>query len=153
VTASGEPHACVFCAALDQDEAHSLVIFRGTACYVVLNLYPYNNGHLMVVPSRHIATLAEATRGELDELMGLTRRAEVALTEVYRPHGLNVGINLGRPAGAGILDHLHVHVVPRWHGDTNFMSVVGATRVLPEELPQTAARLRPVFERLAKDEG
>jgi len=153
VTASGEPHACVLCAALDQDEAHSLVVFRGTTCYVVLNLYPYNNGHLMVVPSRHIATLAAATREELSEMMELTRRAEIALTEAYQPHGLNVGVNLGRPAGAGILDHLHVHVVPRWNGDTNFMSVVGSVRVLPEELPQTAARLRPVFERLAKDEG
>ena len=151
MTASGEPHACVFCAALDQDEAHSLVIFRGTACYVVLNLYPYNNGHLMVVPSRHIATLAAATREELNEMMALTRRAEIALTEVYQPHGLNVGVNLGRPAGAGILDHLHVHVVPRWNGDTNFMSVVGSVRVLPEELPQTAARLRPVFERLERE--
>ena len=153
MTASSEPHACVLCAALVQDDAHSLVVFRGTTCYVVLNLYPYNTGHLMVVPSRHIATLAAATREELSEMMELTRRAEIALTETYQPHGLNVGVNLGRPAGAGILDHLHVHVVPRWNGDTNFMSVVGSVRVLPEELPQTAARLRPVFERLAKDEG
>lgn len=153
MTASREPQACVFCAALEQDEGHSLVVFRGTACYIVLNLYPYNNGHLMVVPTRHFATLAGATSAELSEMMELTRRAEIALTEAYAPHGLNVGINLGRPAGAGILDHLHVHVVPRWNGDTNYMSVVGATRVLPEELPQTAARLRPIFERLAKDDG
>jgi ATP adenylyltransferase len=153
VTASGEPQACVFCTAPEQDAAHSLVVFRGTACYVVLNLYPYNNGHLMVVPKRHFATLAGATPDELTEMMELTRRAEIALTEVYKPHGLNVGINLGRPAGAGILDHLHMHVVPRWNGDTNYMSVVGNTRVLPEELAQTAARLRPVFERLAKDDG
>ncbi len=151
MTASGESHACVFCAAPDPDETHSLVVFRGTSCYIVLNKYPYNNGHLMVVPSRHVATLAAATREEIGELMALTRLAEIALTEVYRPHGLNVGLNLGRPAGAGILDHLHVHVVPRWDGDTNFISVVGGTRVLPEELPQTAARLRPVFERLGTD--
>jgi ATP adenylyltransferase len=152
VTSCDNPQTCVFCAALAQDEAHSLVLFRGSSCYVLLNLYPYTNGHLMVVPVRHIAALAEATREELDEMMRLTRRAEIALAEVYRPHGLNVGMNLGRPAGAGIPDHLHVHVVPRWHGDTNFMSVVGATRVVPEELSQTAARLRPVFERLEKDE-
>jgi len=149
VTASGDAHACVFCAALDEDPARSLVVFRGTTCYIVLNLYPYNSGHLMVVPRRHFATLEAATHAELAELMELTRRAEIALTEVYHPHGLNVGINLGRPAGAGILDHLHVHVVPRWNGDTNFMSVFGQTRVLPEELPQTAARLRPAFEKLA----
>jgi ATP adenylyltransferase len=149
VTASRDPQACAFCAAPDEDPARSLVVFRGTACYIVLNLYPYNNGHLMVVPHRHIATLEAATPAELAELMGLTRLAEITLNEVYCPHGLNVGINLGRPAGAGILDHLHVHVVPRWNGDTNFMSVFGQTRVLPEELPQTAARLKPVFEKLA----
>lgn len=153
MTASGEPQACVFCAALEQAAADSLVVFRGTTCYVVLNLYPYNNGHLMVVPKRHVATLATATSDELAEMMALTRLAELALTEAYQPHGLNVGINLGRSAGAGVLDHLHMHVVPRWQGDTNYMSVVGGTRVLPEELPQTAARLRPVFERLAKDDG
>jgi ATP adenylyltransferase len=150
VTASGDPPACVFCAAPTQDDARSLVVFRGTTCYVVLNLYPYNSGHLMIVPTRHIPTLAAATPEELAELMTLTRLAEMALAEAYMPHGLNIGVNLGRPAGAGILDHLHVHVVPRWNGDTNFMSVVGDTRVLPEELPQTAARLRPVFARLAR---
>ncbi len=151
MTASGASPSCVFCAAPEQDATHSLVVFRGTACYVVLNLYPYNNGHLMVVPKRHFATLAAATPVELTEMMELTRLAEIALTETYKPQGLNVGINLGRPAGAGILDHLHVHVVPRWNGDTNYMSVVGNTRVLPEELPQTAARLRPIFERLARE--
>ena len=87
---------------------------------------------------------------ERDELMELTRRAEVALTEAYRPHGLNIGINLGRAAGAGVVDHLHVHLVPRWNGDTNFMAVVGDTRVLPEDLHQSAARLRPFFEKLAE---
>jgi ATP adenylyltransferase len=105
----------------------------------------------MVVPNRHIATLSEATVEELTELMVLTRRAEAALTEAYQPHGLNVGINLGRAAGAGVLDHLHIHVVPRWSGDTNFMSVVGEVRVLPEDLTQTLARLRPVFARLGQE--
>ena len=111
---------------------------------------PYNNGHLMVVPNRHVATLASSTADELSDLMRLTRHAEIALAEAYTPQGINVGINLGAPAGAGIVDHLHVHLVPRWTGDTSFISVVGNTRVLPEELPQTAARLRPIFERLAK---
>jgi ATP adenylyltransferase len=139
---------CVFCDA-PQGEQAALIVFRGATCYVILNLYPYNNGHLMVVPNRHIASLTAATREELCELIELTQRAEVALGEAYNPHGLNMGINLGKPAGAGVLDHVHMHIVPRWNGDTNFMTVVGGTRVLPEELPQSAAKLRPIFERLA----
>jgi ATP adenylyltransferase len=145
--AAGE---CIFCVALDHlDAADSLVLHVGETAFVILNLYPYNNGHLMVVPKRHVATLAGATAVELAELMQLTQRAEIALAEAYTPHGMNMGVNLGRPAGAGVLDHLHIHLVPRWNGDTNFMSVVGNTRVLPEELPQVAAKLRPIFHRLA----
>jgi ATP adenylyltransferase len=147
VTGSAKSVACVFCEA--QAGQQSLIVFRGRTCFVILNLYPYNNGHLMVVPNRHIGTLNAATSEELCELMELTRRAELALTESYQPHGLNMGINLGKPAGAGVLDHLHMHIVPRWNGDTNFMSVVGQTRVLPEELPATAEKLRPIFERLS----
>jgi ATP adenylyltransferase len=142
---------CVFCTALTDPDAAPLLVFRGSTCFVILNLFPYNNGHLMVIPNRHIATLAQATGDELHELIGLTRLAEVALTEVYAPHGLNMGINLGKPAGAGVLDHVHMHVVPRWNGDTNFMTVVGRTRVLAEELSETAEKLRPVFARLAAD--
>jgi ATP adenylyltransferase len=138
----------VFCDAVAGREQSDLVVFRGRTCFIILNLYPYNNGHLMVVPNRHIGKLAEGTSDELCELIELTRRAEMVLTEAYAPHGLNMGINLGKPAGAGVLDHVHLHVVPRWNGDTNFMTVVGATRVLPEELPQSAARLRPLFARL-----
>ena len=106
----------------------------------------------MVVMRRHVATLEGATREELSEIVQLTRHAEIALSEAYSPQGINVGINLGRPAGAGIVDHLHVHLVPRWTGDTSFMSVVGNVRVLPEELGQTATRLRPIFERLARED-
>jgi ATP adenylyltransferase len=116
---------------------------------VILNLYPYNSGHLMVVPRRHVGMLAALETEELTELAILTRRAEIVLTEAYQPQGLNVGMNLGRPAGAGVLDHLHVHLVPRWTGDTNFMTVVGNVRVLPEDLSRTAERLRPIFHRLA----
>ena len=104
----------------------------------------------MVVPNRHIASLAAATGDELSELIELTRRAEIVLGEAYHPHGLNMGINLGKSAGAGVLDHVHMHIVPRWNGDTNFMTVVGDTRVLPEELPQSAGKLRPLFEKLAR---
>ena len=146
--ASGDPQGgCVFCTALERDDA--LIVHRAAHTFVILNLFPYNNGHLMVVPNRHIARLALASDEELGELMRLTRAAEQALTEAYAPHGLNMGLNLGKPAGAGVADHLHMHVVPRWDGDTNFMSVVGETRVLPEEIPVTAERLRPIFARLS----
>jgi ATP adenylyltransferase len=148
---SGATTDCIFCATSEagRDE---LILVRGRLCYVILNLYPYNNGHVMVAPNRHVANLATMTSDEQVELMRLTRHAEIALTEAYQPQGLNVGINLGRPAGAGVLDHLHVHLVPRWNGDTNFMTVVGNVRVLPEDLGATAAKLRPIFERLARDD-
>ena len=149
ITGEASSRGCVFCAALSDPEAEPLIVHRGAACFVILNLFPYNNGHLIVVPNRHIASLAAATPDELNELIALTRVAEIALTEAYAPHGINMGVNLGKPAGAGILDHLHMHVVPRWNGDTNFMTVIGQTRVLPEELAQTAERLRPIFSRIA----
>ena len=147
---AGTSDRCIFCDAGVESSRDELVLVRTALSYVVLNLYPYNNGHLMVVPNRHVASLASSTPDELSDLMRLTRHAEIALAEAYRPQGINVGINLGRPAGAGIVDHLHVHLVPRWTGDTSFISVVGNTRVLPEELTQTAARLRPIFERLSR---
>jgi ATP adenylyltransferase len=156
-SSSSKADGCVFCAvtspgigAAGDPERDALVLVHGRDCYVILNLFPYNNGHLMVVPRRHIGSLASATPEELGELMEFTRDAEVALSEAYRPEGINVGINLGRPAGAGILDHVHIHLVPRWTGDTNFMSVVGNTRVLPEEMSETAKRLRPIFDRLLR---
>ena len=148
ITGASQSTGCVFCDALTNPEAEPLILFRGATCFVILNLYPYNNGHLMVIPNRHIASLTAATPDELHELIALTRTSEQALTEAYAPHGMNMGINLGKPAGAGVLDHVHMHVIPRWNGDTNFMTVVGRTRVLAEELPDTAARLRPVFEKL-----
>ena len=149
ITGKASSKGCVFCEAQHDDDAASLIVYRGVTCFVILNLFPYNNAHLMVIPNRHVGTLASASSEELAELIDLARRAEIALTEVYAPHGMNLGINLGKPAGAGILEHLHLHVVPRWNGDTNFMPVVGQTRVLAEELPQTAEKLRPVFARLA----
>jgi ATP adenylyltransferase len=144
---------CLFCdvSGASPSDHEELVIIRAPLTYVILNRYPYNNGHLMVAPKRHVGTLHGARPDELSEIMRLTRHAEIALSEAYKPQGINVGINLGRPAGAGVVDHLHVHLVPRWTGDTSFMSVVGNVRVLPEELGQTAARLRPIFERLARE--
>ena len=147
VTADTPSAGCVFCVATATHDA--LIVFEGTTAYVILNRYPYNNGHLMVVPRRHLATLVELSGEELQEIAALTQRSEAVLREAYRLQGINVGINLGKSAGAGIHEHLHVHLVPRWSGDTNFMTVVGETRVLPEDLTSTASRLAPIFERLA----
>jgi ATP adenylyltransferase len=148
VTRSEEPGDCVFCAACVAAEGRDLVVHDAPLAYVILNKFPYNAGHLMVVPRRHVAQLAALERDELHEMAQLTQLCERVLTDAYSPQGINVGMNLGRPAGAGIVDHLHIHLVPRWNGDTNFMTVVGEVRVLPEELPRTAERLRPIFQRL-----
>jgi ATP adenylyltransferase len=145
----GRDQGCIFCPGSQPPENASLVVFEGRACYVILNLYPYNNGHLMVVPYRHESSLAALTRDEMNEVGLLAQRSETALREAYRLEGINLGVNLGAPAGAGIEEHVHLHLVPRWNGDTNFMTVVGQTRVIPEELAATAARLKPIFERLA----
>lgn len=142
----GDP-GCVFCAAAAPGGDASLIVHRGATCFVILNLYPYNNGHVMVVPQRHVGRLADLTAAELDEVMRLTRAVEMALEERYHPHGFNMGLNLGKSAGAGVLDHLHMHIVPRWNGDTNFMTVVGETRVLPETLTETAQQLAPLVAR------
>jgi ATP adenylyltransferase len=155
ITGPKDKTSCVFCRHAEETRTNSanpdsLVLLMGEHVYVVLNRYPYNNGHLMVVPYRHTSTLTELDREELDELIVWTQRSEQALREAYPPEGINVGINLGKAAGAGIEEHLHVHVVPRWAGDTNFMTVVAETRVLPEDLSMTARRLRPVFEKLSE---
>jgi ATP adenylyltransferase len=147
---SKKPERCVFCDAPEPANPDPLVVFQSRLSYVVLNLYPYNNGHLMVVPYRHESTLAGLTRDEMNEVGALTQLSERVLREAYRLEGINVGVNLGAPAGAGIEDHVHLHLVPRWNGDTNFMTVVGETRVLPEDIRATAARLKPLFERLAR---
>lgn len=142
VTAAGSPATqCVFCDALDHSD-EPLLAHTGERAFVILNKFPYNNGHLMVVPRRHVSRLSDLDGPELLEMMTLSQAAERALGAIYAPHGFNLGINLGRSAGAGIADHLHLHVVPRWDGDTSFMTVFGETRVLPEELPITAQRIR-----------
>ena len=148
--ASTDPPGCIFCDALAHVDTEPLVVFHGRVTFVILNKFPYNNGHLMVVPHRHAGRLADLDPGELVEFIQLTQLSERVIGSVYQPHGLNMGLNLGKSAGAGVLDHVHMHVVPRWSGDTNFMSVVGETRVLPEELPATAARLRTAFTSLVQ---
>jgi ATP adenylyltransferase len=152
VTRSADHGGCVFCDAQDSAAATPLIVHQGETAFVILNLFPYNSGHLLVVPRRHLASTTALTREELVEMAVLTQAAEQVLTEVYQPQGINIGMNLGRSAGAGVADHIHTHLVPRWTGDTNFMTVVGEVRVLPEEVSKTAERLRPVFARvLAKD--
>jgi ATP adenylyltransferase len=148
VTGTKPEAGCVFCDAARPPNPDSLIVYQRKTCYVILNLYPYNNGHLMVVPHRHTPSLASLTPEELHEIADLMQLSERALVEAYQPHGINVGVNLGKPAGAGVLEHVHVHLVPRWNGDTNFMTVVAGTRVLPEDLAQSAARLKPIFQKL-----
>jgi ATP adenylyltransferase len=136
--------ACVFCALPDGEEA-SRILTSGELAYVVLNKFPYNPGHLLVVPFRHTGDVEDLTVEENAELQRLLQRSVAALRAEAQPHGFNIGMNLGGVAGAGIPDHAHWHVVPRWSGDTNFMPVVGKTRVLPELLEETARRLAPRF--------
>lgn len=146
VTAPNQETGCVLCLARDRSgDADSLVLRVGTSNLVMLNLYPYTSGHVMVAPLRHVGSLAEASPDELAEMMALARQAETALKTAYRAEGFNLGMNLGRIAGAGVDGHIHLHVVPRWGGDTNFMTTVGDARVLPEDLQTTRARLAPLF--------
>lgn len=138
---------CVLCAAYaGRAEDTSLVVASTPLNFVVMNLYPYNSGHVMIAPVRHLARLADAEPDELAEMMALARKLEGILREAYRPDGLNLGMNLGRTAGAGIADHIHLHLVPRWAGDTNFMTVLGETRVIPEDPHEASVRLRRLFE-------
>jgi ATP adenylyltransferase len=137
----------VFCLIANDPEHDdsNFVLHRGQHCFVVLNLYPYISGHLMIVPYLHTSEFDSAPKEVTDEMMDLTKRSQTALREAYSPAGFNIGMNLGAAAGAGIADHLHIHLLPRWGGDTNFMTTVGETRVLPEDLPTTYSKLRDKF--------
>ena len=136
---------CPFCVIPTMSDEEGLIVARGTTVFAVLNLYPYNSGHLLVVPFRHVADYTELDGGETAEVAELTKAALLALRTASGAQGFNVGLNLGTVAGAGIAPHLHQHVVPRWGGDTNFMPVTAETKVLPETLDQTYRRLRPYF--------
>lgn len=148
-TAGGSSEGgCIFCdhlAAGDDEAAH--ILFRGTGTFVLLNAFPYNTGHLMIAPIRHAADVSELSAEERAELYEVTFMATEAVKEAMSPDGFNVGMNLGAAAGAGIPGHLHMHVVPRWTGDTNFMTTIGSAKVLPEMLAETDAKLRPLFSR------
>jgi ATP adenylyltransferase len=139
---------CLFCQRLaEPDGPDNLILHRGPQAFVILNLYPYTNGHMMVVPNQHIPSLESLPAGVLTELMAHVQRALGILRSEYRAEAFNVGANIGEAAGAGIADHVHMHVLPRWPGDTNFMATTGETRVLPETLEQTYARLRRAWDR------
>ncbi|MBI3450471.1 MAG: HIT domain-containing protein [Acidobacteria bacterium] len=140
------PAGCVFCAAFaSPDDVSHLVVHRGAHNFVILNLYPYNNGHLMIVPNAHLSTPTASTPEQRAEMFELAAVVEEVLREAYRPDGLNLGMNLGRAAGAGIEQHFHLHIVPRWSGDTNFMAVTAGTRVIPEDLRASRDRLSEGF--------
>ncbi|HEY7436844.1 MAG TPA: HIT domain-containing protein [Methylomirabilota bacterium] len=143
VSTAGSPEAaCVFCSALSAgDDRRALILHRGKLAFLILNAFPYASGHLLAVITRHVGSIEAATPEELGEAMTLIQKATLALDAAYRPDGFNVGLNQGRVAGAGVLGHLHVHLVPRWNGDTNFMPMIGETRVLPESLEMTYDRL------------
>ena len=147
IAASGKtPEGCVFCVDSDpSQDASRLIVYRGVQNFVILNLFPYTSGHFMVAPFEHTAKFDEASPVQLTEMMELAQRGMRALKGLYHPEGFNVGLNLGHCAGAGIREHFHLHVVPRWIGDANFMGVTGETRVLPEELHVTLRRLKEVF--------
>ncbi|MCR4440130.1 MAG: HIT domain-containing protein [bacterium] len=145
-----KPRGCIFCTKPRQsDDRRNLIPYRGAHCFVILNYYPYNNGHLMVVPYRHVADLAELTAEEQGEMMALIAQSTRALTVTLKPQGFNIGFNLGKAAGAGVEDHLHCHVVPRWVGDTNYMPILGHTKVVPDALENTCATLAEAFAELS----
>ena len=145
------PEGCLFCVKPQLENAEAHIVRRSKLCYVILNRFPYNNGHLMIVPYVHVATLEDLDAETMAELMALTQLSLRVLREAYTPQGFNVGMNIGAAAGAGIAGHVHLHIVPRWGGDTNYMTTTGDTRVIPEWMGQTYERLRPLFDRMGAE--
>jgi ATP adenylyltransferase len=150
VTTQRAGMSCIFCqVAAEEKDEENLVVYRGRHNFIVLNRYPYTSGHLMIVPYEHVDSLDGATAEVLQEMILLAQQSQAHLREIYKPEGLNLGMNLGESAGAGIAGHIHLHVLPRWTGDTNFMTTVSETRVLPEDLPATYRKLRQSFRKNA----
>ncbi len=144
---SPKPHGCIFCDKPKQEaDRENLILHRGDHCFVIMNYYPYNNGHLMIVPYRHVANLEDLTEEERRDMMALLAGSAKIIKNAMNPDGLNIGMNLGRTAGAGIDDHVHFHIVPRWDGDTNFMPIFGHTKVLPQGLYESWDALKPRFD-------
>jgi ATP adenylyltransferase len=141
--APSSPTGCIFCdKAAQSDDTGNLIVYRGVSAFVLLNLFPYNNGHVMVAPYRHTASLDDLDDAATLEMLTLAKEAQAALQAAFHPEGYNLGMNLGKAAGAGIADHLHLHIVPRWNGDTNFMPVLGEVKVLPDALQSSADKIR-----------
>jgi ATP adenylyltransferase len=152
--ARGEEEECFLCVnPTVEDSPQNLILHRSKLCFVIMNLYPYNNGHLMVAPYRHEWDFLKLTKEELCECQELTQLSLIALNETMQPHGVNIGWNLGRVAGAGVEEHLHQHIVPRWNGDTNFMPIVAETKVLSESMDEAYHRLKATFDRLKNEEN
>jgi ATP adenylyltransferase len=149
IRAGKKAAGCVLCR--DSCRAAELVVCEGRSAFIMMNRYPYTGGHLMIVPHRHICRLEDLTAEEMLELFAFQDLSVRVLQESMKPEGFNIGMNLGKAAGAGIDDHLHIHVVPRWVGDTNFVSVIGGVRVIPEDVTGTAAQLRPIFEKFQRE--
>jgi len=148
ITQPGERTGCVFCAAAEcPNDSEALVAHRAERNFIIVNRFPYTSGHVMVVPYQHAPSLLDLPRETLAEMIALARDCEKRLRELYIPHGLNMGINLGKSAGAGVADHLHMHILPRWYGDANFMTAIAETRILPEDVTTTWQRLREAFQK------
>ncbi|MGD9124009.1 MAG: HIT domain-containing protein [Desulfarculaceae bacterium] len=148
-----QPQGCIFCLAKDGAGADGLVLGVGDLSLVMMNKYPYNNGHVLVAPVRHVGELSDLSKEEQGDLLATVDFTIQAIRKEMKPDGLNVGLNLGRSAGAGIEDHLHFHIVPRWHGDVNFMTVFGEVRVIPEHIKATYQKLKPHFSGLNRSKG
>ncbi len=154
IKSHGERRGCVFCEAPSMGmNPESLVVYRGAGNYIILNKYPYNSGHLMVVPYRHVSRLEDLTLEELAEMMLLVKASVKALRKAYKPHGFNIGMNLGEAAGAGIAEHLHMHIVPRWVGDTNYMTITAGAKVIPQSLEEAWTVLKPLVEEAVREEA
>ena len=146
VTGVNQAISCIFCNAPKESDQKALIVHRGTHCYIILNTYPYTNGHVMIVPYTHLDELQKLPTDAASEMMALSQRMESVLRSLYRPDGINLGMNLGKAAGAGVAGHIHMHILPRWVADANFVSVIGETRVLPEALEVTWERIRKALQ-------
>jgi len=145
VTGADKAPACVFCQAPKETDEKARIVHRGEHCFVILNTYPYTNGHVMVVPYAHLDELQKLPTAAAQEMMALSQRMETVLRSLYHPDGINLGMNLGKAAGAGVAGHIHMHILPRWVADANFISVIGETRILPEALDLTWERIRTAY--------
>ncbi len=151
--ANNKSEGCIFCVSAEGEDRERLILYRAPLSFIMMNRYPYTNGHLMIAPFRHTANMDELSDDEMLDMFRMLRLCRNALEEIAGPQGFNIGINLGKAAGAGVDEHMHIHIVPRWNGDTNFMTVIGDIRVMPESLLNTYDKLLPVFQTTSKRKG